>query len=226
LSLKRPLNVEGIVGDRESRMLARFSDRIDELESVVKEIALEITTGTFVEKLSPDKVWEKTGDRIALVSELIKELKEYLAIIKPESLPKFQLHITRIYERLALFQETLRGEEAPDQASKLSLDELRQALVEISDFVTLCKETKAAPSEVISTILNLRETFDTGLPPITQDMMHHLGNLIKEAKRQQKEMEKTLNLIGRQLEAISLEYSNLLFSLKGKDEEKPKFTVG
>ena len=42
-------------------MLDRFSDRIDELEAVVRKIAVDITTGTFVERLPPGEVWEKTG---------------------------------------------------------------------------------------------------------------------------------------------------------------------
>ena len=88
-------------------MIDRFGDRINELESVIREIAIDITTGTVVDRLPPEKVWEKTGPRVSMVRELIKELREYLYILKPEKVPTIQRSVTGIFERLVLFKESL-----------------------------------------------------------------------------------------------------------------------
>ena len=68
-------------------MLERFSDRINELETVSREIAIDITTGAIMERLPPKRIWERAGERVTMVGELIKELREYLFIMKPEKVP-------------------------------------------------------------------------------------------------------------------------------------------
>jgi hypothetical protein len=76
--------------------LERFEDRIGELEVTIKEIAIDITTGTFVEKLSSGDLWKKLQDRIKLVTELVHELREYLFMIKPERVPTIQRYTVGI----------------------------------------------------------------------------------------------------------------------------------
>lgn len=200
-------------------MLDRFSDRIDELEAAVREIAIEITTGTFVERLPPEKVWEKTGGRISLVSELIKELREYLFILKPEQVPTIQRHVAGMYERLDRFREAMTEDSAATmEASQVSIDELRQTLVEISDFVSMCRTIKAEPSEVISAILSLREE-KTDTQPISQAKVKRLGDLVKEAQASYREMSDVSSKMETRLEALRSEYEDLLISLRKKEEE-------
>ncbi len=100
--------------------LERFEDRIGELEATIKEIAIDVTTGTFVEKLSSGDLWEKLQDRVKRVTELINELREYLFMLKPERIPTIQRHTVEIQERLDLFEESLMknigSSEAPQEA--------------------------------------------------------------------------------------------------------------
>ena len=199
-------------------MIHRFGNRIDELEGVLREIAIDITTGTFVDRLSPEELWGKTNERVSLVSDLIDELKEYLFILKPESVPTFQRHVTGIHERLDVFQETLKMDADDEHRSQVSIDELRQALVEISDFISLCRETRENPSEVINEILTLRENQATDAPPVTQDKMGPLGDLLKGAQASHGKLEELHAEIGGQLEALKKEYDELYFSLKRKEE--------
>ena len=199
-------------------MIHRFGNRIDELEEVVREIAIDITTGTFVERLSPEELWGKTNERVSLVSDLIDELKEYLFILKPESVPTFQRHVTGIHERLDVFQETLKLDADDEHRSQVSIDELRQALVEISDFISLCRETGEDPSEVIKEILTLKENQSTGAPSVTQNKIGPLGNLLKGAQASHEKIEGLYAEMGDQLEALKKEYDELYFSLKRKEE--------
>jgi len=199
-------------------MIHRFGNRIDELEGVLREIAIDITTGTFVDRLSPEELWEKTNERVSLVSDLIDELKEYLFILKPESVPTFQRHVTGIHERLDVFQETLKMDADDEHRSHVSIDELKQALVEISDFIILCRETRENPSEVINEILTLRANQATDAPPVTQDKMGPLGDLLKGAQASHGKLEELYAEMGSQLEALKKEYDELYFSLKRKEE--------
>jgi chromosome segregation ATPase len=199
-------------------MIHRFGNRIDELEGVVREIAIDITTGTFVERLSPEELWGKTNERVSLVSKLIDELKEYLFILKPESVPTYQRQVTGIHERLDVFQETLKMDADDEHRSQVSIDELRQALVEISDFISLCRETGENPSEVINEILTLKENQATGAPPVTQNKIGPLGNLLKGAQASHEKLEGLYAEMGDQLEALKKEYDELYYSLKRKEE--------
>lgn len=201
-------------------MLDRFGDRIDELESIVREIAIDITTGTFVEKLTPQKVWEKTSNRIMMVNELIKELREYLFILKPENVPSIEQQVTGIYERLNLFQETFKTGTSAIGGSQLSIEELRKALVEVSEFISLCRAVKAEPSEIINEILQLREGKKTEVFAITEAKIQHLGNLVKEAQASYKEAAETIKRLEGHIESLRSEYESLVVSLYKKEDEK------
>ena len=201
-------------------MLDRFGDRINELESVVREIAIDITTGTFVEKLPPQKVWEKTSNRIMMVNELIKELREYLFMLKPENVPSIEQQVTGIYERLNLFQETFKTGTSAIGGSQLSIEELRKALVEVSEFISLCRAVKAEPSEIINEILQLREGKKTEVFAINEAKIQHLGNLVKEAQASYKEAAETIKRLEGHIESLRSEYESLVVNLYKKEDEK------
>jgi hypothetical protein len=201
-------------------MIDRFGDRIKELESVVREIAIDITTGTVVDRLPPEKVWETTGPKVSMVRELIKELREYLYILKPEKVPTIQRSVTGIFERLDLFQESLTMDiGAEGESSQVSVDELRNALGEISEFVSLCRAIKADPSEIIESILTLRQGRKSDAPSMTQARMKYLGDLVKEAQSSYGEITELSTKMEHQLSAIKAECEDLYFSLSKKEEE-------
>ena len=200
-------------------MLERFEGRIDELESVVRELAIDITTGTVVDRIPPDEVWAETGERVIVVREFIKELREYLYILKPEKVPTIQGKVTGIYERLDIFKESLIHEGAEEANAKASIEELRKALEEIAEFTSLCRAIKDDPSEIIQTILELRENQQTDRPPMTPAKMMRLGDLLKNARESHGEIaELVAQLDGRLVEARE-EYDELYFSLSRKEEE-------
>lgn len=202
-------------------MLDRFSDRIEDLEAVVREIAIDITTGTLMERLPPRSIWERAGERVTMVGELLKELKEYLTIMKPEKVPTIQRHVVRISERLDLFKETLEGEAAdPMDSSRKALEELRQALVEISDFLSLCKEVKATPSPVISRILTMKGAGVSEVPAETWSKMVILSDLVKSTQAAYEDVAELTARMESQLNAIRSEYESLMFSFKKKGDEE------
>jgi len=201
-------------------MLDRFGDRIKELESVVREIAIDITTGTVVDRLPPEKVWETTGPKISMVRELIKELREYLYILKPEKVPTIQRSITGIFERLDLFKESLTKDRGAEEGgSQVSVDELRNALSEISEFVSLCRAIKADPSEIIQSVIDLRQGQKSDASSITEARMKYLGDLVKEAQSSYGDITELSSKMEHQLAAIKAECEDLYLSLSKKEKE-------
>lgn len=200
-------------------MLERLERRINELESVVRELAIDITTGTVVDRIPPEKIWEEAGERIAIVREFIKELQEYLTILKPEKVPTIQRRVSGIFERLDIFKESLTGEGAEEGTAKASIDELRKALEEISEFTSLCREIREDPSEIIQTILELRENQQTDRSPMTPAKMMRLGDMVKNAQESQGEIAKLLTQLDMNLAEVKEEYDELYFSLSRKEDE-------
>jgi DNA repair exonuclease SbcCD ATPase subunit len=198
-------------------MLERFEGRVNELESVVRELAIDITTGTVVDRIPPEKVWEETGERINVVRELIKELREYLSILKPEKVPTIQLRVTGIFERLDIFKESLTQDDAEEETAKVSIDELRKALEEIAEFTSLCRAIQEDPSEIIQTILELRENQQTDRPPMTPAKMMRLGDLVKNARESQAEITELVAQLKGRLAEVKEEYDELYFSLSRKE---------
>jgi hypothetical protein len=201
-------------------MLDRFSDRIEEMESVMRELAIDVTTGSFVDRLPPERVWERTEKKIELVSGLLKELREYLIILKPESVPSIQRRISSINEHLEVFKETLKREDDEGNiAYPESIDELRRALVEITGFLALCREVRGAPSPVIRAILALKDGEDIDVSHEIMAKMKLLENLIKSAQKSHVEASELDSMTTRQFETIRLELEKLASRFRGETDE-------
>ena len=200
-------------------MLERFEGRIDELESVVRELAIDITTGTVVDRIPSDEVWAETGERVTVVRELIKELREYLYILKPEKVPTIQGKVTGIFERLDIFKESLTQEGAEEANEKAPIEELRKALEEIAEFTSLCRSIRDDPSEIIQAILELRENQQTDKAPMTPAKMMRLGDLLKNAREFHGEIVELVSQLDGRLAEVKEEYDELYFSLSRKEEE-------
>ena len=200
-------------------MLERFEGRVNELESVVRELAIDITTGTVVDRIPPEKVWKETGDQITVARKLIKELREYLSILKPEKVPTIQRRVTGIFERLDIFKESLLQKGTEEGSARASIDELRKALEEIAEFTSLCRDIREDPSEIIQSILELRENQQTDRPPMTPAKMMRLGDLVKKARRSHGEIAELVAQLDGRLAEVKEEYDELYFSLSRKQEE-------
>ncbi|KON29208.1 hypothetical protein AC482_07185 [miscellaneous Crenarchaeota group-15 archaeon DG-45] len=200
-------------------MMERFSDRINELEAVTREIAIDITTGALVERLSPGQIWERAGERVIIVGDLLKELREYLYIMKPEKVPTIQRQVVAINERLDLFKEALERETLnPPESSRRALEELRQALVDISDFLSLCKEARMMPSPVIGAILSLRRGGTSEVASETMAKMEHLAELIRSTQAAYGDISELTSRMGTRLDAVRSEYESLILSFRKKEE--------
>jgi chromosome segregation ATPase len=172
-----------------------------------------------VDRIPPETIWEETGERITVVRELIKELREYLSILKPEKVPTIQGRVTGIFERLDIFKESLTQEGAEEGTARASIDELRKALEEIAEFTSLCRAIREDPSEIIQTILELRENQQTDRLPMTPAKMMRLGDLVKNARDSHGEITELVAQLDERLTEVKAEYDELYFSLSRKEDE-------
>ncbi len=200
-------------------LLERFSDRINELEAIIRDIAIDITTGAIVERLPPKAIWEKAGERVSMITALTRELKEYLFIIKPERVPTVRRTVNSINERLEKFREFLFKESlSPLDSSRRALDELRQALVDISDFLSFCKEARTKPSPVIGEVLQLKGTRAVGVSEELWARMERLLELIRSLQSAYRDVVGITSRLEGQIEALREDYENLLLSFKREKE--------
>lgn len=200
-------------------MLERFSDRINELESVIRDIAIDITTGALVERLAPKAIWDKAGERVSMITALTHELREYLFILRPEKVPTVNGYTNSIRERLDKFRENLFKESlSPLENSRKALDELRQAMADVSDFLSLCKEVRLTPSPVIGEILQLKGTRAVGVSEELWARMERLLELIRSLQSAYRDVLSITSRLEGQIEAVREDYENLLLNFKREKE--------
>jgi hypothetical protein len=108
---------------------------------------------------------------------------------------------------------------AEGESSQASVDELSKALGEISEFVSLCRAIKADPSEIIESILTLRQGRKSDVPSMAPARIKYLRDLVKEAQSSYGEITELSTKMEHQLSAIKEECEELYFSLSKKEEE-------
>ena len=75
----------------------------------------------------------------------------------------------------------------------------------------MCNAIKTEPSEVILSVLALREGMKTEVPTLTHNKMQHLGDLIKKAQSAHDEQFALTIKTGTQIAALNEEYERLHF---------------
>ena len=191
-------------------MMEEFKAKLDSLEDVVKDIAVDITTGVIVERLPPEKVWEKAGDRVLKITSLTKELKEALLTIKPERAPTVERYVAMIVEGLEKFRETLFRPGEPLERSREGIEQLRRSLVNVSDFMSICREALSNPSPVIREIMSLKERAVVKTPASYAERLSSLLDTVSVIQSILRETLSALTRIDGELSSIKGEVERLL----------------
>jgi len=195
-------------------LMEEFKAKLDSLEDVVKDIAVDITTGVIVERLPPEKVWEKAGDRVLKITSLTKELKEALLTIKPERAPTVEKYAAMIVEGLEKFRETLFRPGEPLERSREGIEQLRRSLVNVSDFMSICREALSNPSPVIREIMSLKERAVVKTPTSYAERLSSLLDTISVIQSILRETLSALTRIDGELSSVKGEVERLLAGSK------------
>ena len=195
-------------------MMEEFKDKLDSLEDVVKDIAVDITTGVIVERLPPERIWEKAGDRALRISSLTKELEEILLTVKPERAPTVERYVKMIVEGLEKFRETLFRPGDPLERSREGIEQLRRSLVTVSDFMAVCRDALSNPSPVIREIMSLKERAVVRGPTRYEDRLARLSDAVSTVQSILREALSALTRIDGELSSIRSEVERLLAGVR------------
>jgi len=128
-----------------------------DFEVLLRKIAIDLTGGVFFERMAPNVVWERVEKPVAVLLESAVALREEAVSLKPERFHTINHHYEAMVQRLNTFREILfQRTTEPLTNSRLGLEQLRQALVEASDFLQILKEARANPNPIIKAILDLK----------------------------------------------------------------------
>jgi hypothetical protein len=119
-----------------------------------------------------------------------------------------------------------KGEQAPN--SRIAFEELRKAMTEGSSFLDLAKEVKNSPSEGITTILKLKEVYDSKeylsaipVPEVTYVRFASLKNDIENLKLTVSSLERSLSELRTNLDGVVEEISKFRALPPERMKEKP-----
>jgi hypothetical protein len=192
-----------------------YNLKINQFEEIIQKLTADTTNNLIFENLSYSEIWKHYETTIISLQREAKELKEFMLIFKPEKAKTIEDKINLLLQTLSKFREIL-SQKAVDKIdySNLSFEELRKVLVISSNLLDLAKEIKINPSKGISTIIRLKEVYDTkeylSAIPIPEVAYAKFINLKKEiqilkqsSSNLEQDLKKFRELLNQVIEEIS-----------------------
>ncbi len=198
----------------QSALIEDFTLKLGQFEEMLQKITTKITSGIISERLAPSEIWKESEEDVTTLRNLTEQIKKSMLTMKPENSPTIEKRAAAVLGPLSKFKETLfkKGEQMLN--SKEALEELRGVVIEGSSFLDLAKEIKNNPSEVIMTILKLKEVYDSKeylsaipVPEVTYIRLASLKNDIEKLKITISGLERSLSELRTNLNNVVEEIS-------------------
>jgi hypothetical protein len=141
-------------------LIEDFTAKMNGFEELLQKVTADTASSIVSEHLSQTEIKKRSADDVASLRSLAEQLKPPMLVLKPESASTIEKRATAMLQSLDNFKEILARKPEDLSNSKLALEELRRAVAEGSSFLDLAKEIKKNPSEIIATILKLKEIYD------------------------------------------------------------------
>jgi len=190
-------------------------------ENAINQVAMDITSGTLIERLQPQELWRRAEKRIAALGSIGANLKEMALTLKPEVAPTIERHHGTMMQRLSTFRDILLQKTTePLTNSRLALEQLRLALVEASDFLVLVKDAQNNPSPAMKEISLLRNK-TTAIQNLAE-LEAKVGDLTKsihDLERVKAELEQKVETIKMERDASAQEAKKLEAKAMGLQTE-------
>jgi hypothetical protein len=195
-------------------LIEDFAVNLSQFEGLLQKITASTASGTVSERMVPSDIWKKSETDVNTLRTLTEQMMKSMLVLKPEKTPTIEKRSAAVLQPLTKFKETLtrKGEQVPN--SKLALEELRKAMIEGSNFLDLAKGIKDSPSEGISTILRLKDVYDSKeylsaipVPEVTYVRFASLKNDIENLKLAVSNLEHSLSELRTNLNGVIEEIS-------------------
>lgn len=195
-------------------MLEEVKELLTSFERAINDVALEITSGTLIERFPPQELWGRAEKKIASLSSIASNLKEIALTFKPEVAHTIERHYESMMQRLNNFRDILfQKTTEPLTNSRLALEQLRLALVDASDFLVLTKDAQNNPSPAMREIHMLKYKA-TAVQTLTE-METKVGDLTKSTH----ELEKLKGELEQKIETLKAERNGYAQEAKKLDEK-------
>jgi hypothetical protein len=157
-----------------------FGEKIGEFEGILQKVAGDIANGVLSEKLSPSDLLKKTEQYVNHVSELATSSEEFMLILKPEKAYTVKSMCKNLTQTLTTFKDILL-QNSPDPLanSRLAFEQLRKAITDGSDLLSLMKEIRDNPSPLINAVLTFKKASETKSSVISIQAKEDVQPLVK-----------------------------------------------
>ena len=212
-----------------TNLIEDYNLKISQFEELLQRITSDTTSSVVLERLSPSEIWERSQRDVTSLRDLAKQLRDFMLLLKPERAPTIRRRVEALLKPLGFFEEILTRKSggSPDD-SRLALDELRRATVEGSNLLELAKEIRDNPSEIISTLLRLKEVYDAkeylsaiSIPEATYVRFEGLKKEIKNLRLSIASIEHALEDLKQSLDGVAAEISKFRPLPEEKTRGKP-----
>lgn len=140
-----------------------FDKLAKEFEETLQHLASDVAGGVLFERLAPMDLWKRAEADVSRLGSLAENGKELMLILKPERAIEIEQRFSLFSLGLKNFREILFQNSAEPLAnSRLAFEQLRNAVVDGSEFLLLVKEVRDNPSPAIGEVLRLRQVLESG----------------------------------------------------------------
>ncbi|MEM2885937.1 MAG: hypothetical protein QXF24_07600 [Thermoproteota archaeon] len=205
-----------------------ISDSIAKCREQVRNLLTEfIVPSRALEKMSARELLEKTAPRVGEVVSHLNEIKNSVLLIKPGAAPVILKSSAAVERRFNSYVELLRQDSIdPAENTRLGLEQLRQAVADVSEFLSYAEEAAKSPDETISYVLDVVEKSKIDLSGDLKELEAELQGARQEIeylKRRLEEMEYVVSSLRSEKASLESNVAQLSAQLQAADEEVKKW---
>ncbi len=158
----------------------KFTQVISDFEEILQKIASDVASGVIFEKLPPSELLSKTEHYVDNLKELATKGEGLMMILKPEKAYAVRTRCRNFTQTLVTYKDILLQNSADPLAnSRLAFEQLRKALTDGSDILFSMRNIRNNPSQLMDTIITLKEAAQAKGPIISIQASEEVQPLIK-----------------------------------------------
>jgi chromosome segregation ATPase len=207
---------------------ASISSSIAKCREQVRNLLTEfIVPSRTLEKMGAKELLEKTAPRVEEVVSHLKEIESSVLLIKPEAAPTLLKSSASVERRFNSYLELLRQDSIdPAENTRLGLEQLRQAVADVSEFLSYAEDAARSPNGTISYILDIVEKSKVDLSANIRELEAELQMVRQESeylKRRLEETEYVVSTLRSEKASLENNLNQLSAQLQAVEEEAKKW---
>lgn len=204
------------------------SDSIAKCREQVRNMLSEcLVPSKALEKISAKELLGRTEARVVEVMSQVKDMCEMVSLIKPDAAPVLSRGMQSIEKKLGSYIEILKQDTInPAENTKLGLEQLRQTIAEVSEFVSRAEEFSMTPDPTISLVLDAIERGGGGLSGRIESLGGELQRVTGERdyiKKRLEEVDYVVSSLRSEKASLEEAISQTVSQLQMAEEEAKKW---